>query len=198
MRRHVDLRRFRGIAQLRDEQKHTTDACSISSRIRHVHGGTGMTTCSLLPNHLTYGDRYGYAMHQQIRASATSLGAYTTKATNGQPIRGECENATCISKKETNRHIIIDCSMHDAARAQFTAETGIIITQDNYVNVMAIDGNTFNIQHTLLAKALYKMLSNIFRKRYAKTNSSVAHSLGCNQWRFAVAEPRQPHTSGIG
>ena len=157
-----------------------------------------MTTCSLLPNYLTYGDRYGYAMHQQIRASATSLRAYTTKATSGQPVRGECEHTTCISKKETNRHIIIECNAHNAARAQFTAETGITVTHNNYVNVMAIDGNTFSIPHTILAKALYKLLSSIFRKRYAKTNSSVAHSLGCNQWRFAVAEPRQPHTSGIG
>ena len=174
------------------------DACEIARQIRHAHGGLGMTTCSLLPNYLTRGDRHGYAMHQQIRASATSLRACTTSATAGQQIRGECLHDTCTGKKETNRHVVIKCDAYNAARTRFTADTGITITHDNYTKVMAIDGISLSIPPIQLATALYRLLASIFRKRHATTNSSVAHSLGHNQGRFAVADTRQPHTSGIG
>ena len=123
---------------------------------------------------------------------------YTTSATAGQHIRGECSHDTCTGKKETNRHVVIECDAYNAARTRFTADTGITITHDNYTKVMAIDGISLNVPPTRLATALYRLLANIFRKRYATTNSSVAHSLGHNQGRFAVADIRQPHTPGIG
>ena len=54
--------------------------------------------------------------------------------------------------------------MDHCAAGQFEAATGITITHNNYIQVMAIESRAFNITPTTLAKALYRLLGNIFRK----------------------------------
>ena len=63
---------------------------------------------------------------------------------------------------------------------------------------MALDGPALGVDSATLAAPLYRMLASIFGTRYYTTKSSVAHALGLNQGRFAVAGTRQPVATGIG
>ena len=86
--------------------------------------------------------------------------------------------------------MIVECGLYAAARNRFALRTGIQLSRDNYVSVMALDGQALNIDPADLASALYRLLACIYGARYSTNNSSVAHSLG-NQGRFAVADPWQ-------
>ena len=91
-----------------------------------------------------------------------------------------------------------ECGLYANARARFEQDTGVRLSRANYVAVMALDGPALGVDSATLAAPLYRMLANIFGTRYYTTKSSVAHALGLNQGRFAVAGIRQPVTTGIG
>ena len=57
---------------------------------------------------------------------------------------------------------------------------------------MAFGGPALGVASASLTTPLYQLLASIFGTRYYTQTSSVAHSQGLNQGRFAVAGTRQP------
>ena len=110
----------------------------------------------------------------------------------GNPVRGSCRHAACTNAKETNTHVVAECGRYAAARSRFEQCTGVRISRANYVSVMAFDGPALGVASASLTTPLYQLLASIFGTRYYTQTSSVAHSLGLNQGRFAVAGTRQP------
>ena len=121
-------------------------------------------------------------MHQQIRASATYLNAYTGR--HGRV----CTHTRCLQKKETNKHAVVECGRYATARQQFALETGITITSANYVDVMALNAKKLNIAPDTLSTALCRLLAHIMKKHRKENNNnaSVAIPLECNQRRSII------------
>ena len=127
------------------------------------------------------GNRLGQMTHQQVRATATRMNAYT-----GYNNR-RCSHHECRQQIESNRHAITTCSRYAEARQTFKTKTGIRISNTNYVEIMAIDYHKLGVGSKTLATALCELLAQIARI-HTKENkiASVAHSLGSNQRRLII------------
>ena len=158
------------------EHSHTKESLELYESIRKVHG-TGV-----LPRKILRGDYCGQLMHQQIRASATYLNAYTGR--HGRV----CTHTRCLQRKETNKHAVVECGRYATARQQFALETGITITSANYVDVMALNAKKLNIAPDTLSTALCRLLAHIMKKHRKENNNnaSVAIPLECNQRRSII------------
>ena len=158
------------------EHSHAKDSLELYENIRKVHGRT------VLPRKILCGDYYGQIVHQQIRASATYLNAYTTRNNR------MCTHAQCVHKKETNKHAVVECGRYEAARQQFALETGITIATNNYIDVMALNAKKLNVAPKILATALCRLLAHIMKKHMKenKNNASVAIPLERNQRRSII------------
>ena len=108
------------------ENSHTKDSMDIYQAIKKTHG------TDILPRRALCGDHLGQLMHQQIRAAATRLNAYTGRHNR------KCTHAQYPNAKDTNRHAVVECNRYTTARHQFTLETGVSITPANYVDIMAL------------------------------------------------------------
>ena len=134
------------------------ESLDIYQAIKKTHG-TG-----ILLRRILCGDYLGQIMHQQIRAAATCLNAYTGRHNR------ECTHAQCPNKKETNR-----------------LETGVNITSANYVDIMALNAKKLDVQPETLAKALCRLLAHITKKHQRENNNvSVATTLESNQRRSII------------
>ena len=123
--------------------------------------------------------------HQQIRATATRMNAYT-----GHNNR-HCSHHECQQQIESNRHTITACPRYTEARQAFEAETGIRVSHTNYIDIMAIDYHKLGVDSKILATALCKFLARIART-HTKMNkiASVAFPLGSNQRRLIIQTHR--------
>ena len=74
--------------------------------------------------------------------------------------------------KETNKHAVVECHRYANARQRFNQETGIRITSENYIDIMALDAKKLGVAADVLAKALCKLLAYI-----ATTHSRVRNLL---------------------
>ena len=159
-----------------EEHSHTKESLELYDSIRKVHG------TSVLPRKTLCGDYCGQLAHQQIRASATYLNAYTSR--HGRM----CTHTQCLQRKETNKHAVVECGRYATARQQFALETGITITSTNYVDIMALNAKKFNIAPDTLSKAVCRLLAHIMKKHRKENNNnaSVAIPLECNQRRSII------------
>ena len=158
---------------------HTREAWVLYKAIKRTHGTT------TLPAKVLCGDRLGQMTHQQIRATATRMNAYT-----GYNNR-YCSYRSCHHKIESNKHTVVTCPRYTEARQQFEAKTGIRICEANYIDIMALNYRKLGLDSKVLATALCKLLAQIART-HTKTNkiASVAHSLGSNQRRLIIQTHR--------
>ena len=153
----------------------------LNNRIRQLHGSETLSRRTLCGDHL------GQMLHQQIRAAGTRLNAYTGKH------QQMCTDARCTHKKETNRHAVVECHRYADARQRFHRQTGIRVTSDNYIDIMALDAKKLGVAGDVLAKALCKLLAHIATAHSRVSNlASVAFPLdgGSNQRRSII----QAHT----
>ena len=93
------------------------------------------------------GNQLGQMIHQQVRACATRFNAYTCH-------RGKCTHCRCHEKIETNEHVIAHCPRYAEARAAFNRKTGVTLSGETYVSVMALDYKKLQVGATTLAKAV--------------------------------------------
>ena len=100
-----------------------------------------------------------------------------------------CTDARCTHKKETNRHAVVECHRYADARQRFHRQTGISITSDNYIDIMALDAKKLGVAGDVLAKALCKLLAYIATAPSRVRNfASVAFPLdgGSNKRRSII------------
>ena len=78
---------------------HACFACfrAILTRFPHI------AFSATLPRKVLCGNHLGQLMHQQIRAAATRLNAYTGR--HGR----KCTHSQCQNKKETSKHAVVEC-----------------------------------------------------------------------------------------
>ena len=148
--------------------------------IRRIHG------TAILPKSVMNGNNLGALMHQQVRACATRLNAYTRY--NGT----RCTNADCHGQVETNRHAITQCPRYETAREIFSRTTGLTLCETTYTDIMAINYNKLRVDKTVLAKALCAFLAQVAKKHASHNRrdfASVAAPLGCNQRRSIIPPP---------
>ena len=90
------------------------------------------------------------------------------------------------------------CPKYSAHRAKFQQETGIAVTADNYIDVMALDAKKLGVASGVLAKALCCMLARIvtdYGGGYKFASVAVPLEDGSNQRRpiFQASRPeREP------
>ena len=94
------------------------------------------------------------------------------------------------------------CPAAQAARARFQQATGVCMTPDTYCDIMALDGVRLGVPGPLLASALFRLLADVYRRRYRRltslTTTSVAHISLDNQRRAGTAgHTRQLPTTGM-
>ena len=152
------------------DHSHIRASMEINNRIRKLHGSETLPRSILCGNHL------GQMVHQQIRASATRFNAYTGNA--GRTCE-YCDSATARSPPiENNKHVVAVCPKYAAHRRKFQQETGITITAENYIDVMALDAKKLGVASNILAKSLCHMLARIVADRGGGyQNVSVAFPL---------------------
>ena len=81
----------------------------------------------------------------------------------------------------------MECERYAAARQQFALETGVTITDANYVDVIALNAKKLTVQPKVLAKAVCRLLAFITKKHRRENNiASVAQSLDSNQRRSII------------
>ena len=81
----------------------------------------------------------------------------------------------------------MECERYAAARQQFALETGVTITDANYVDVIALNAKKLTAQPKVLAKAVCRLLAFITKKHRRENNiASVAQSLDGNQRRSII------------
>ena len=81
----------------------------------------------------------------------------------------------------------MECKRYAAARQQFALETGVTITDANYVDVIALNAKKLTVQPKVLAKAVCRLLALITAKHRRENNiASVAQSLDSNQRRSII------------
>ena len=81
----------------------------------------------------------------------------------------------------------MECERYAAARQQFALETGVTITDANYVDVIALNAKKLTVQPKVLAKAVCRLLALITKKHRRENNiASVAQSLDSNQRRSII------------
>ena len=115
---------------------------------------------------------------------------------------GWCPDALCGAVAESDRHAVAVCPAAQAARARFQQATGVCMTPDTYCDIMALDGVRLGVPGPLLASALFRLLADVYRRRYRRltslTTTSVAHISLDNQRRTGTAgHTRQLPTTGI-
>ena len=135
----------------------------------------------MLPRRTLCGDYLGQMVHQQIRASATRFNAYTGRYNRG------CTHAQCQQKRETNKHAVVQCQRYATMRRQFQLETGIVVTEANYVDIMALNATVLGVPLNTLATALCRFLAHTAKVHKRENHiASVAVPLGCNQRRSII------------
>ena len=160
---------------------HVRASMELNNRIRQLHGS------ETLPRSVLCGDHLGQMIHQQIRASATRFNAYTGKADRA------CEYCEQAGTTETNKHVVAVCPKYSAHRAKFQQETGIAVTANNYVDVMALDAKKLGVASDVLAKALCCMLARIvtdYGCGYKFASVAVPLEDGSNQRRPIIQTSR--------
>ena len=75
---------------------HVQESVQLYEAIKRTHG------TAILPRSTMCGNHLGQMVHQQVRACATRLNAYTTH-------NGKCSHAACHDLVETNKHAIAQC-----------------------------------------------------------------------------------------
>ena len=161
--------------QAASERNHVRESLEIYDRIRKTHGK------AVLPRRTLCGDYLGQMVHQQIRASATRFNAYTGRYNR------ECTHAQCQQKRETNKHAVVQCQRYATMRRQFQLETGIVVTEANYVDIMALNATVLGVPLNTLATALCRFLAHIAKVHKRENHiASVAVPLGCNQRRSII------------
>ena len=123
---------------------------------------------SLIGRTYTKGSNIGRELYRQIAAAGTSRNDYTRKGPSECKTR--CED--CGHNRDTNRHWIVHCPKHAAARTRFTAKTGITITDRNYVQIMALDAAALGTNPNCLSTALFHLLASTARRN--TSTASVA------------------------
>ena len=157
---------------------HVQESVQLYEAIKRTHGTTILPRSTMCGNHL------GQMVHQQVRACATRLNAYTTH-------NGKCSHTACHDQVETNKHAIVQCPRYAEAREDFTRKTGVTLCDATYTDIMAINHRKLQVDKTVLAKALCTFLAQV-AKKHARHNkvqvdhASVAHSLDCNQRRSII------------
>ena len=104
---------------------------------------------------------------------------------------GECTHSNCHGEVETNKHAIVQCPRYDNARAEFQRQTGLVLCDTTYVDIMALNSKKLGVAARVLAKALCTLLAHIAKAHtcHNKTDrliASVATPLGCNQRRSII------------
>ena len=164
--------------QAAGEHSHAKESLELYENIRKAHG------TAVLSRKILCGNYRGQLAHQQIRASATCLNAYTCRHNR------MCTHAKCMHKKETNKHAVVECERYATERQQFALKTGITITAANYIDVMALNAKKLNVAPRTLATALCQLLAHIMQKHMQENNNnntaSVAVPLECNQRRSII------------
>ena len=164
--------------QAAGEHSHAKESLELYENIRKAHG------TAVLSRKILCGNYRGQLAHQQIRASATRLNAYTCRHNR------MCTHAKCMHKKETNKHAVVECERYATERQQFALKTGITITAANYIDVMALNAKKLNVAPRTLATALCQLLAHIMQKHMQENNNnntaSVAVPLECNQRRSII------------
>ena len=94
---------------------------------------------------------------------------------------------------ENNKHVVAVCPKYAVHRRKFQQETGIAVTAENYIDVMALDAKKLGVASNVLAKSLCHMLARIVTDRGGGyQNVSVAFPLedGSNQRRPIIQASR--------
>ena len=98
-----------------------------------------------------------------------------------------CTHAQCQQKRETNKHAVVQCQRYATMRRQFQLETGIVVTEANYVDIMALNATVLGVPLNTLATALCRFLAHIAKVHKRENHiASVAIPLGCNQRRSII------------
>ena len=104
-----------------------------------------------------------------------------------------CEHCEQAGIAETNKHVVAVCPKYSAHRAKFQQETGIAVTADNYIDVMALDAKKLGVASDVLAKALCRMLARIVTDHgcgYQFASVAVPLEDGSNQRRPIIQTSR--------
>ena len=123
----------------------------------------------------TKGCAIGRSLYRQVASAGTNRNEYARRGP--KECKTRCDDCGC--DRDTNRHWIIHCPKHAAAREKFTRDTGITITDSNYIKIMALDAASLQISPACLSTALFRFLARADRRSNANT-ASVAPTR-CNQ-----------------
>ena len=94
-------------------------------------------------------------------------------------------------------HAVVECKRYTVARQQFVLDTGVTITADNYVDVIALNAKKLTVQPKVLAKAVCRLLAHITKKHRRENNiASVAQSLDSNQGRSIIRTSQSEQEPG--
>ena len=94
-------------------------------------------------------------------------------------------------------HAVVECKRYTAARQQFVLDTGVTITAENYVDVIALNAKKLTVQPKVLAKAVCRLLAHIMKKHRRENNiASVAQSLDSNQGRSIIRTSQSEQEPG--
>ena len=94
-------------------------------------------------------------------------------------------------------HAVVECKRYTAARQQFVLDTGVTITAENYVDVIALNAKKLTVQPKVLAKAVCRLLAHITKKHRRENNiASVAQSLDSNQGRSIIRTSQSEQEPG--
>ena len=145
-------------------------AIDASTRVGRKYVSTG-----LIGRTYTKGCAIGRCLYRQVASAGTNRNEYARRGP--KECRTRCDDCGC--DRDTNRHWIIHCPKNAAAREKFTRDTGITITDSNYIKIMALDAASLQISPECLSTALFRFLARADRRSNANT-ASVAPTR-CNQ-----------------
>ena len=94
---------------------------------------------------------------------------------------------------EDNIHVVAICPKYAVHRRKFQQETGVAVTAEKYIDIMALDAKKLGVAGNVLAKSLCHMLAHIVTDRGGGyQNVSVAFPLedGSNQRRPIIQASR--------
>ena len=175
-------------AQLLNEQAPHIQECMDIHKAKQravVRDGTGnhvtrpYAATSLIGRTYTKGNKSGRELYRQIAAAGTDRNDYTRKGPS--ECRTRCED--CGHDRDTNRHWVVHCSKHETARTRFTNKTGIVITDHNYTQIMALDATGLGTNPECLSTALFHLLASTARRK--ASTASVAPTR-CNQGAYGL------------
>ena len=152
----------RAVREQAPAHSHLRESMELYRATRRAHGKT------VLPNTIICGDYLGQMVHQQVRACATRFNVYTSHA-------GECTHSNCHGEVETNKHAIAQCPRYANARAEFQQQTGLVLCDTTYVDIMALNSKKLGVAARVLAKALCTLLAHI-AKAHTRHNLSLRNA----------------------